>query len=1446
MLEVLFIGLVGLTYTCVQTLFFLNCLNSRRREQRRLEKIYRSSLRKLSVNGRGPENGINGNSEKAANGKNSKENGGHAAENGEASVGGKEAAAEDESEGRLVTRLVVRNGKEAAAASQEARELSHCVQVQNAIVQLNEQSVDGEDDFAGARNGTQSHRSKEGSPGLKEKGYLPTVVDSSGSQPPCSFNITVNSNMIEIRDDGGLPDLQRESNFKAAEEQNSMTTQVTMCEDLDFNHEGLATSGSNHGSLARQTRGNGNPESLTSDDLQEVQEKRLDIEDGCSTEDELEDVCRKHSRGDSGRPPANLISTISQILNSPPDSMEPGTESLPLESSEHRAATTGFLATKGSDDVSRQSAFPVGHADVSGKVCEMDKKDKQRGENKGQPSSASHRVSSRPNPPAVRAGDREGGGTWTLPRAGRRQLDSHGSLPRTRARSSVTTGKEGKGSLEGHTPQQIAVGRPTRRDALPGRAKAGLGQSRSTCHSSSAMAGAATTHAHAVRLSTVLRPVKDSDNEAADSHTRTDTDAVVSDYRDDSKGTTERATDGVSANGYELIVTPVHSNDSANSEGSADSLYFPASDSSPNNNCEQGCEGDGAGEDDSTYESIEPQNERRNYDISNETRDSDETNGDRKSPTVPLGKDESQGLNQEDHKTKQTPKTFHYAQEDEESVGSGSQYETISEADTHRDSGYESPVKADVHSGDDTASVSSGDHDHHYEDIDPALMASRAAARESAGRARDAASASSPSRRCSSSSRSSPREGSSKEEHEEEGNGEAARRKQRLQGLDDLIAEFDDDGSGSAATAVRASSGRRQLQSTLSMPPAAPQPSALPKERAPVSRTHSEPPPPPPPPMPSTPSPKASPSASHKTTGTFGRRESPSHSSASSPSQSPPSSKPSSPRAAHDALRAAAHDGEGPSEEGVVKPSEFIRRNSHRSENGSFRGGHRKLDRPTSLPLDVAEHYGRILSAGKDREGPSGTQEDPGLSTQPNKSPVMNGKSLPFIPPRFPSQPSGSGLIKPSEYLRSLGDTVGSGSSNGNGSHASNGYSNSLPHNTSSSASYSSSATLGNGSVRSQHSFVENSPAAPQQVEATMSSSLPSASSSHDTTDNYSNATTSPPVSMPPGPLPAIPEATEEEAPKPISVAPPPPPAPPAPPANTMPLRSNSNASSSNNNSNNSNGNGGNSKTMLPTISVTDLQSVQLRKTDTKVSRANNLPLKMPMSPEPTFTSVKDDVIAELKMGVDISGIKKMKSERAKEEERNGVMEKEELKRQFSAVNFVDQVPDVDNAGNRIPEWKRQMLARKAAERAKKEAEEQRVQEAEEKRQQAIPLWKRQLLMRREDESKRGNLYTPKVEDVKKIRVATSPLDLTRLAKKETEKEYTQSPQYSPRSSSGDSVDSPRSTGESADASNTITLVTPTVVSKIVSPCHVEDEDEPQIPWRTNLRKTNSKLSLLD
>lgn len=62
------------------------------------------------------------------------------------------------------------------------------------------------------------------------------------------------------------------------------------------------------------------------------------------------------------------------------------------------------------------------------------------------------------------------------------------------------------------------------------------------------------------------------------------------------------------------------------------------------------------------------------------------------------------------------------------------------------------------------------------------------------------------------------------------------------------------------------------------------------------------------------------------------------------------------------------------------------------------------------------------------------------------------------------------------------------------------------------------------------------------------------------------------------------------------------------------------------------------------------------------------------------------------------------------------------------------QVPDKDVTGAVIPDWKRQMLARKAAEKAKKEAEEQRQREIEERRQQSMPAWKRQLLQRKETE----------------------------------------------------------------------------------------------------------------
>ncbi|XP_071530589.1 uncharacterized protein f isoform X11 [Panulirus ornatus] len=1363
MLDLLLAGLVGLTYTCVQTLFFLNCLNSRRREQRRLDRVCRESLRKINSSVGEALKSKKEEIEKGNVPKNLEENeSSNKVENGKEETDDKNTTAEN-AEDRLVTRLVVKSGKTALPTSQELFTSSHGVNVQNTAVQLDGQTMEDEDDLAGELNEPPSQPKTEVNLTTHKRSYstltMATAAGAAAAAPPqilSEYNITVNSNMIEVRDDAH-PTLQNIDPIYESVDggPNSLLTQVTiLCEDAEGGHE---------------------LDSRNSQEFQGQEEERpaADVDEGCNQEDEVDDTHRKLSR----LPDINLVTTISQILHSPPESMEPGSENLPLEVLD---TTLGSSPTHSDASVSLQSHLLLSE----GSECTESRVTVRHEEALKDDSLSQHGESSFRTCDARKLNrifssqkDTDGPhGTWTLPRVTRRTQETHGSLPRQRG---VVEEEGGRSAPSGNTDSSSpAASHFTRRDEAPEGSDLHQANTLNTCHSTPAMAGVATTPPHTPRSTTT------------DDH-----------YSEVSCGQTDKGDSGSSMGNLES--TCVTSDNHIYSEASGDSLYFTASD---HTSCELSSEMRGEsdeGFETTVYEMIDSpstQHEVKHSSViikvtvpnPNETvskERSDIPEDDVESSLYTYGSNIYEEI-KSDSETSGEPiaKITLESLDDAYSVGSGSQYENISESDTHGDSGYESPVKADVHSSDDTASTAStSSQDHHYEDIDPSQMV-RSSGGE--GRARE------------SSRRGRSLKDASKDafkDAEDQGDEEAVRQRQRLQGLDDLIAgvpppdydeqgeplddasalpdvctsgghqadiapppEFGDSGGSSGGcNGTSDASARRHLHSTLSVPPT-PSSSGHSQSRTPLLRTISEPRPPPPPPMPSsTPSPKTSPSASHRASEEVD-------------SSSPASSKPSSPRSTHSPLE--ERDSEGPVEEGVVRPSEFIRRNSQRSEHGSFReSGHKKMDRPMSLPLDVAEHYDKMLSGGKDT---TGSQEDLGQSSQQGKTHTINGKSLPFIPPKFPTQPSDSGLIKPSEYLRSLGGSPCRPPSS--------------------------------GEPRSLHT-------------------TDNALSSVDSLDSSHSAAAIQTTVSPPCPLPAIPEATEEESNKAVVNAPPPPPAPPAPPSsatNTMSSRNNTLTNGSTN-----------GKTTLPTISVTDLQSVQLRKIENKVAKPTSV--RLPMSPEPSFTSAKNDVIAELKMGVDITGIKKLKSERAKEEEINDKLEQEELSRQFSAVKFVDHVPEVDNAGNRIPDWKRQMLARKAAERAKKEAEESRIQEAEEKRLQSIPPWKRQLMMRRDEDGKRSSLYIPKVEDVKKIKVVNTPQNNVKVLQKDSEKENTH-PSETQRNSSNSTFNTTKGSSPTVKSSNT--TVTKTVDTRQEN----DGDEEPRMPWRTNLRKTNSKLSLLE
>ncbi|XP_063706363.1 ras guanine nucleotide exchange factor Y-like [Culicoides brevitarsis] len=310
-----------------------------------------------------------------------------------------------------------------------------------------------------------------------------------------------------------------------------------------------------------------------------------------------------------------------------------------------------------------------------------------------------------------------------------------------------------------------------------------------------------------------------------------------------------------------------------------------------------------------------------------------------------------------------------------------------------------------------------------------------------------------------------------------------------------------------------------------------------------------------------------------------------------------------------------------------------------------------------------------------------------------------------------------------------------------------------------------------------------------------------------------------------------------------------PPPPPPALPFNT--LQSNASHSSTTNTAQNGSTTAAlqdpatrKQQQPLSAISIQDLNSVQLRRTDKMLSKTFSAPtrsisMQCLSSTAELFMSQKVDLIAELKASKDITGIKKMKVERAKMEDRYS---SSEATRQFTPNNFVDTVPERDSSGNIIPDWKRQMLAKKAAEKAKKEFEERMAREAEERRLSAIPKWKRDLIARKEEMEQKQGVHTPRVDSNGSSRyMSKRAMSIDNLSFSIREEDVMR---FNKENNNGNFMNS------SHDQLNQIAIderdaKSPQMTQEPTNSSKNDDEEEQIIPWRAHLRKTNSRLNLI-
>uniref|UniRef100_A0A182KBK1 WH2 domain-containing protein n=1 Tax=Anopheles christyi TaxID=43041 RepID=A0A182KBK1_9DIPT len=481
------------------------------------------------------------------------------------------------------------------------------------------------------------------------------------------------------------------------------------------------------------------------------------------------------------------------------------------------------------------------------------------------------------------------------------------------------------------------------------------------------------------------------------------------------------------------------------------------------------------------------------------------------------------------------------------------------------------------------------------------------------------------------------------------------------------------------------------------------------------------------------------------------------------------------------------------------------------------------------------------------------------LQQQPHQGPNLVNKQLvlPFVPPSFPNGTSDASnhLIKPSEYLKSISDKKSNA-----GSQRSSDTEDYMPLNT---------ALI--VQAGSEPPKPPPPPPAPPLINL-HNATLPGTATLHSTLSHHSSG----------GGTRSDEPAFSGKAQR-SGVHPPPPP----PPQGTDIRKLHQ---------------------PLSAISIQDLNSVQLRRTDKMLSKTYSAPtrsvsMQCLSSTTEQFLSQKTDLIAELKLSKDIAGVKKMKVERAKLEDKQANEVYSEVTRQFTAQNYVDQpyhtadkifqVPERDIAGNVIPDWKRQMLAKKAAEKAKKEFEERLAREAEDRRLSAIPKWKRDLIARKEEAEHKlkSSIYTPKVEELQRrsdswrSRITQRALSIDNISSYGSESEpgllrYNKENQYQYSSTkapdaahfeqdgvgngktmqgvSGGSVHA--TTGNSTRCSienisngkleggsvHGYHLPDMTSSTPSESVCANDDDDSEQIiPWRAHLRKTNSRLSLI-